>query len=231
MTPYYDDGVVTIYHGDCREIVPSLRRSSVGSVITDPPFFMPATHYSSRVEWPRSWGDAMVLGQWWADTLTCLTSVMHQTGSLAVFCDGASYPVFYPPMYRIFDDVGLAVWDKGRIGMGRPWRKQHELIAHGRWGSSWWAENEQGISDVLKFTTIPSVDRQHPVDKPVPLLARLVSLLAPDDRPLLDPFCGGGSTLLAARREGRSAIGIESEERYCEVAARRFDQQVLDLGA
>jgi DNA modification methylase len=227
VTPYYDDGTAVIYHGDCREVLPSVKADLV---LTDPPFFMPAEHYSSRKNWPRSWGDAAVLGQWWGDTLDRVTPSMSATASLLVFCDGASYPVFYPEAYRRFDDISAVVWDKQRIGMGSTWRRQHELIMHARWELSYWDPTAHGTPDVIGCRTIHANDRLHPVDKPVGLLSRLLAPTCPLGGRVLDPFMGGGSTLVAAKQIGRRAIGIEIEERYCEIAARRLAQEVLPLG-
>ena len=115
IVPYWTDGRITVYHGDCREIVPSLSR--VDAVVTDPPFFMPAAHFQSRVKWQRSWGDVSVLGTFWAATLDQLTPRLKETGHLVTFCNGDSYPVFYPEMYRRFDVLKCLVWDKGHVGL------------------------------------------------------------------------------------------------------------------
>lgn len=221
MTPYYQDDAVTIYHGDALELFDSLHASCV---ITDPPFFMPATHYSSRISWQRSWGDTSILSGWWKQIVNgCLTAGAEW---LATFCDGESYPVFYPALYGSFRKVDCLVWDKGRIGMGRPFRRTHELIAIAQGESATW-HGGGGFSDIIRATPVPSGERLHPVDKPVALLGSLITGLAGAGDVVLDPFMGGGSTLLAARNAGRHAIGIEVEERYCEIAAKRLAQEVL----
>jgi site-specific DNA-methyltransferase (adenine-specific) len=225
MTPYYQDDAVTIYHGDALEIAPTL--GAVDLIMTDPPFFMPATHYQSRVGWQRSWGDTSILGAWWRFVVAALVPRLRPTGHFITFCDDESYPVFYPELYGRFDALAALVWDKG-MGMGSPWRRSHELLIAARWSGSKWTGG-QGEPDIIRARRIPSADRIHPVDKPTDLLARLIEpTTAPGDA-VLDPFMGGGSTIEAAKNLGRKAIGIEIEERYCEIAARRCSQEVLGL--
>jgi site-specific DNA-methyltransferase (adenine-specific) len=222
--PYYEDDACAIYHGDCRDVLPTLER--VALVLTDPPFFMPAQHYSSRSDWAKSWGDTTVLGSWWAATLDALP--VSPDGSVVTFCDGESYPVFYPEFYRRFPAVRSLVWDKGAIGMGQPWRHQFELLIVGRYAKSKWFGGG-GQADIIRCSSVPSESRLHPVDKPSALLGELIRPLTAPGDVVLDPFLGGGSTLYAAKSNGRRAIGIEIEERYCEIAARRLSQEVLDF--
>lgn len=223
MTPYYEDDRAVIYHGNCLELLPQIAKASVDVVLTDPPFFMPAQHYSSRTHWQRSWGDTSILASFWAAALDAVVPTLKQSGHLLSFCNGDSYPVFYPDAYRRFDIVRSLVWDKGRIGMGSPWRAQHELVLAARW-NGYYRSDDRGRPDVLKHGSVNSKQRRHPVDKPVELLAELLAPITPPGGLVLDPFAGGGSTLVAAIASGRRAVGIESEERYCEVAASRLSQ-------
>jgi site-specific DNA-methyltransferase (adenine-specific) len=225
--PYYADDLVTLYHGDCREILPMLSR--VDAVVTDPPFFMPAAHFQSRVKWQRSWGDVSILGTFWSATLDLLLPRLKETGHLVTFCNGDSYPVFYPEMYRRFDVLKCLVWDKGHVGLGRVWRHQHELAIAARWAESFVDIGGKLRSDVIKAKATPSADRDHPVEKPPALLREIIEPITPRGGVVLDPFMGGGTTLLAARDLGRLAVGIETEERYCELAAKRFAQGLLEF--
>lgn len=228
--PYYADDSVTLYHGDCLNVLTEIDPESVDVILTDPPFFMPATHYSSRTQWQRSWGDTSILASFWGQALDAMIPTLRLTGHLLAFCDGSSYPVFYPETYRRFDALRSLIWDKGRIGMGSPWRNQHELILAARWTGAY-RSDERGCPDVLKHGTISSTQRVHPVDKPVALMADLLRPITPPVALILDPFAGGGSTLVAALAAGHRAIGIEAEERYCEVIAKRLsdDQGALDF--
>jgi site-specific DNA-methyltransferase (adenine-specific) len=230
VTPYYSDDLVTIYHGDALEVIPQL--STVDAVITDPPYFMPAEPYAvvnpdPRKRRQRLWGDTSVLSRWWSTTVDILQPKMRDWAHLIVFCDDESYPVFYPVLYSRFASLSALVWDKGRIGPGRPWRHQHELIIDARPAVDRWTGGA-GRGDILRVSRI-SGERFHPVDKPTDLLAALVEPVTEAADLVLDPFAGGGSTLIAAKSLGRRAIGIEIEERYCEIAATRCSQEVLGL--
>lgn len=226
MEPYWSDSQVTLYHGDCREVLASLPRPLAHAVVTDPPFFMPAQPYAGRDEgWQRSWADTSILATWWGVMAEALTRATMPDGHLLVFCDDSSYPVFYPPVYTRWPNIGCLIWDKGRPGMGTAWRGSSELIIAARGRSAYWTGGARG--SVLRFTPVSSANRVHPVDKPVALLRDLIEPITPPGAMVLDPFAGGGSTLLAARDLGRRAIGIELEERYCEQAARRLSQPVL----
>lgn len=225
MTPYYSDDSVTIYLGDVLDVMPEL--GTVGAVITDPPYFQPATHYvPARGTKPlRSLGDASVLvlafKLWAAEIDKHLTD----TGSAYVFCDGQSYPIIFNTFYPL-GRVRPLIWDKATSFNGYTWRHQHELIA--------WIERPDAVrvptgdGDILRERGVAQAARLHPAEKPVPLLGRLV---AKTKGTILDPFVGSGSTLVAAREAGRKVIGIDIEERYCEIAARRCSQEVLGLAS
>ena len=229
MKPYYEDDRTVIYNGDCREVLPEIARASVDVVLTDPPFFMPAAYYgikgshSGRPLASRSWGDTSVLASFWGQVVDLSIPTLRRTGHLLTFCNGESYPVFYPEVYRRFDSSSVLVWDKGRIGMGRPWRNQHELILAARWSGSF-SNEHKGCSNVIKCSPVSQTARVHPVDKPVDLMAELMRPITPVGGTILDPFAGGGSVLVAARQSGFRAIGIETEERYCEAIASRLSQ-------
>lgn len=227
MKPYYSENGITIYHADCREVLPSLSAESVGSIVADPPFFTPAAHYQSRISWGRSWGDLSILGQYLFDLAPLLKRVLTHDGHLFVFCHDESYPVFYPAVYRLWDFTAGLVWDKTRVGLGKIFRHQFELILWASNSGAYVANDGRLHSDILRYPATLSADRDHPVEKPSALIAELLGVCARPNALIVDPFMGGGSTLLAARNLGMRAIGIEMEEAYCEAAARKFSQEVL----
>ena len=111
--------------------------------------------------------------------------------------------------------------------MGRVWRNQHELIIASRWADSEFIDDGKTRADVLRHKATRGDDRLHPVEKPESLLDDLIMPTVPEGGMVLDMFAGSGSTLRAALECGRKAIGIEIEEKYCEVVAKRLAQGVL----
>ncbi len=214
MKPYYDDGRgIVIYHGDAR--TDEVLLAYGGVMLTDPPF---GIGYASghRGTLPRSIsgdGDTTVrdtvLGYW-------------EDGKPALVFGSWRAP--RPDRTRM-----VLIWDtRGALGMGDlslPWKPAHQEIYVLGSGFS-----GPRTSDVLSFAPVQSMasnGRTHPHEKPVDLLQHLLGK-CPVGR-VLDPFCGTGSTLVAAKNLGRPAIGIEIEERYCQLAAERLSQEVLAL--
>lgn len=220
LTSYYSDDLVTLYHGDCRDLLPEL--DPVDLVLTDPPYGI--SYVSGWTSGPRS------------------RPISSDTARLAIRMQKAVIPmlraqhVLWFTRWDVWPDVwevlamwlplrGMLVWDKSDPGMGdlSHWGPSYELIASAGHGKTIGSRDQS----VLRFQKPPSTNRRHPTEKPVDLLEYLIGKL--DATTVLDPFAGSGSTLVAARNLGRRVVGIEIEERYCEVAAKRFSQGVLEF--
>ena len=119
----------------------------------------------------------------------------------------------------------MVVWDKQIIGMGNGFRNQHELVLYGSLGTP--RVVSRSVPNVLSVKREGNEFHQSP--KPVGLMHKLLEVVSDHGETVLDPFMGGGSTLVAAKEAGRKAVGIEIEERYCEVAAKRCAQQSIPM--
>jgi len=127
---------------------------------------------------------------------------------------------------RDWEVTQALVWDRGGIGMGSPFRNSFEMIAFAR-GPEFSADDwPKTMGTVIREPWPYGKHDHHGSEKPVALMRRFVGLT---EGTLLDPFMGSGSTLVAAKDLGRQAIGIEIEERYCEIAAGRLAQRVLSM--
>lgn len=210
MTPYYQDESVTIYHADCREVLPFV---SADLLLTDPPYGIgeaagknrSRTKVAAAKDYGSAEWDNEVPPSWLLDFAQsrCRWSVIW----------GGNY--FGLPASSCW-----LVWDKDNTGdfadCELAWTnipKAVRKIRH-RWNG------------MLQEPGIPREFREHPTQKPEAVMLWALNQ-APNNQTVLDPFMGSGTTLAVAKRTGRKAIGIEIEERYCEIAANRCRQGAL----
>ena len=242
--PYYTDDACTIYHGDCRDILPAL--DSADAIVTDPPYSETSLKWDV---WPAGW---VGLCSKLVNSLWCF-------GSLRMFV----------LRHTDFEDWKMSqdiVWEKhnGSNSLNDRFRRVHELAVHfyqGDWDRVY--KNPIYTNDASKRTVRrkckpahwgdigassyqsedggPRLERSviysrschghalHPTEKPAGILRPLILYSVPLKGIVLDPFMGSGSTLRVAKDISRRAIGIEINEQDCEISARRLEQEVLAL--
>lgn len=207
---YYSDEWVYIIHGDCREILPLIPDKSIDLVLTDPP-------YGVGKDYGKGCKD---------DLVTFVNSV-----SLVVNLDIRA--VIFCPVSRLFDlpirPEWLGIWFKNWTGLALrsyPFYPHWEALAFYHLKGDF-AGNKGHRSDVFEFASIRPEINGHPSPKPETLISELITFLQPEL--ILDPFLGSGTTAYCAKKLNRKCIGIEIEEKYCEIAAKRCCQSVMDL--
>jgi DNA modification methylase len=218
LQPYYQHAGITIYHGDSSEILPALARADL--VLTDPPYGIGRDKgmgggghagFGKMKRRPRSYE-----GEW--DKERPAEDLLRQVaaaGDVAIIWGG-----------QYFTDV-LPVGEKWLV-----WDKQQWMPSYSDAELAW--TNLPGVSLKMFRQCAAGMmaverDRYHPTQKPLALMKWCIRLAPDTARSILDPFMGSGSTLVAAKDLGLSAIGIEREEQYCEVAATRLSQEVLEF--
>jgi DNA modification methylase len=219
MNPYFERDGIAIYHGDCREILPTLTEP-VDLVLTDPPYGISyATNYTVGG-----------VGASWLNTVIENDTSTSARDWVVEWADATPMLVFGtwkqpPPL----GTRGVLVWDKGpAFGMGDlslPWKPSFELIYVIGQGFS--GHRDEGVLKGFTNVSWESKGRCHPNEKPVSLLRYLISKTNAET--IYDPFGGSGTTMRACMDLGRRGVMIEIEERYCEIAANRLSQQVLPL--
>ena len=239
--PYYSDERVTLYHGDALVVMSHLDPGSIDAVLTDPPFSSGGRRENAR-SLRKSMTRATEDSDWiMGDAMSTpgFTFLMRECGMAwrRLLVDGGHALAFID--WRMWGTMAAAlesadlrqhpllVWDKGRLGMGAIFRNQHELIVHMSKGNPT-APQRRDVPNVLRYP--PTANENHPTEKPTTLLETLASVVTPPGGVLLDCFAGSGSSLVAAKQGGLRAIGIEGDERFCEVAADRLAADVLDFG-
>jgi len=228
VKPYYQEDGITIYHGDVRNIQP---RCDV--VVTDPPYNvgMAYSDHDDRM-------DERKYLQWLRDIFS------HACG------DWSRALVWFWQGIRVFNGEARACLPEGfEIHHAAAWFKREfagDLFKGAHPGFAWepiiWAargkpeyHGPRGGHDARDCLVEDRSSRhdkgalEHPCPKPQRTVTRVLSWVSSDTDTILDPFCGSGTTLVAAKNLGRMAIGIDVSERYCEIAARRCSQGVLAL--
>lgn len=232
MKPYYEDDHVTIYHGDCRDVADDIPPSSVDLLLTDPPYGMAfVSGWTAARATVRSDGvrqGIRVVRAGLNDLRHTFADDMHAL----VFCHWESWPDFYDGLCHLFPIRNAVIWHKAGGGMGdlrHEYAKDYEVILFGARSRGREMRGKRVGAVISGITRVHHGDKEHPTEKPVELLASLIERHTHQGQVVLDPFMGSGTTLRAAKDLGRKAIGIEIEERYCEIAARRMAQEVLPL--
>jgi site-specific DNA-methyltransferase (adenine-specific) len=222
VTPYYQEDGITIYHGDCRDVLPGLASADV--LLTDPPY---GVAYQSNKGVGQGTNPITNDGTRLSLALYRQVIPMISAGHVLWFTRWDAWPDVWTLLGQYFPIRGLLIWDKESPGMGdlNHWGPSYEMIASV--GSGKTVGSRDG--SIFRCQTVSPIKRRHPTEKPIRLLTYLLQKLTGEV--ILDPFVGSGSTLEAAKDLGRRAIGIEIEERYCEIAAKRLSQKVLDFGA
>ena len=246
MKPYYDQGGITIYCGDARDVMPSLPFSAV--LVTDPPYGETSLEWD---RWPDGWLDAIVgppSGA--AQQLWCF-------GSLRMFFDRLTefeaFRLGHEVIWEKQDGSGFVTdrfrrvheyavqWYRGawgdltkdvpRVGMSAPDKRvrRRALAAghHGERGESAYVDNGTRLMRSVIRVANRHGSAVHPTEKPVGIVRPLIEYATDAGGFILDPFMGSGTTLRAAKDLGRRAIGIEINEKYCEIAVKRLAQEVL----
>jgi len=253
LTPYYDSDGITLYHGDSRQVIAGLSDESVDFIFTDPPY----GHNNNDGDLIHRWEAA--LGHPPCDSDSSLARPIANDGPEAndlvrwmfgeakrllrngsccccCCCGGGGPDPQFARWSLWMDEVlnfkQMVVWDKGPMGMGWHYRRSYEtvLVAQRGAGKCNWYDETDRIENIVRHIPklIPS-KADHPTPKPPALVEWFVQLHSKPGDLVLDPFNGGGSTAVACQRLGRRYIGIDVEERWLELTARRLSSQTLAL--
>jgi len=247
MKPYYEDKWVTIYHGDCREILPELPDESIDLVLTSPPYFVGKDYEAYLASIDDYWG----LLEWCFSEAKRLLGMGRQIVINIAHNSKKDTPAFASVMldklgFRFNDNI---IWEKPDGASPR----FGSLVQNPF--STWYLPNETHENLLVYSNGEPRRDRITPLDinyalkfrgdvwrlhsetnskheAPFPerLVAPPITFYANTEELILDPFLGSGTTAYCAKKLNRKCIGIEIEEKYCEIAAKRCSQEVMELG-
>lgn len=202
MKPYYDHGGITIYHGDCREILPSM--DAVDFIYADPPYGV------GKADW-----DGKYLTGWEKIAVEkSRNGVVANTGTLSICTAIHAFGDQYKDLFYAWNRNGMT---RSSIGF------MNVIVAVV-------AGSVKRGQNFCQFKIQDLTRKNHPSPKPIEYMRCIVQRFTESSETILDPFAGSGSTLVAAKDLSRKAIGIEIEEKYCEIAAKRLSQEVFNFG-
>lgn len=212
MKPYYQDNVVTIYHGDAREILPNI--PAVDCILWDP-------------VWPNAHPELAGASDPWKlfREICCGLPIAK---NLHIWLNVQSDPRFLECVPKLWDFLRVSYLSRAVPGHnGRCLVTGDLLYSFGSWPIS--RDGRRVIPGECRVTSKPALMQDHPCARSQEHCAWVIRWWTDDGQTILDPTVGSGTTLRAAKDMGRRAIGIEIDERYCEIAANRMGQEVLPL--
>lgn len=238
MKPYWssDKHGLSLYLGDCLQVLPTLEAGNFDAVVTDPPYsIVNEFGVQKRLDGTRKlefeWDKASTPIDI-AERIAAALSMCHIKSGMFVFCGTDQVGDLLP----VFRSAGFipkpAAWVKKCPPPAMPgtwWPSGFELAFYGYRHGAYFGDDDPKRSNVFVFDGYRhgqpgKVD--HPTQKPLALIECVLSAVCPRDGIALEPFAGSGTTLVAAYRTGRKAIGIEIEEKYCEIAAKRLEREI-----
>ena len=237
MKPYYEHAGITIYHGDCREVMPPLesRLAVLGAKLdllcTDPPYGIGEAR-GKNVSRSKAFGSKSHAPH------NTLRRVIPSTDyGVANWDDEPPAPEVIEMLrgatrhqilwggnfFQVPPSSCWLVWDKDNSGdfadCELAWTNFKKAVRRLIWRWNGMLQQHMDAKEI----------RVHPTQKPVPVMKWAIRQAPEDCQIVLDPYMGSGSILVAAKQLGKSAIGIEIEEKYCEIAAKRLSQEVFNF--
>jgi DNA modification methylase len=250
VKPYYEHAGITIYHGDCRALLPTLSWHMISTQAQNHGEIEAADPQGRAVKSGRVWVDAVITDPPYGingQIINLRDSDSKGDYETESFEDTPNYveAVVVPTICELLQNAKRVVLTPGQINIHKYPAPDHmgaffypASCSVSRWGMRLW-------QPIFYYGKDPYVGRlkpdgkicndsdrltDHPCPKPLGSWSWLVQRVTLPDETILDPFCGSGTTLLAAKNTHRRAIGIEIEEKYCEIAAKRLSQEVMAFG-
>jgi site-specific DNA-methyltransferase (adenine-specific) len=224
VRPYFQESNVVIYHGDCREILPTLPK--VDLVLTDPPYGVGIGEHNNQAK-SGGYGGHLAKGAYlsFADTYENFVSIVVPALNIAIGKARCAAVFSGPHIHEQAKPTSIGgVWYPSATGR-TPWGSKNFLpvLLYG---------NPPGAGQhrpTVIQTSALAEDNGHPCPKPLEWLLWLVRIGSREGDLILDPFAGSGTTAVAAKKLGRRCIAVEIEEKYCEIAARRIQEASMPL--
>lgn len=217
-----------IYNEDCLEGIGRIPTGSIQTVICDPPYFCGMTHNGRK----GTFGDLNVSKPFFSTLFREIARVLTGTGCVYWFCDWRTEGFYFPLLTLHVPVMNVLVWYKG-AGPGNFYTSEHEMVIFATKNTQFRCKGARnvlrGIPAFCSGAKRTNGEMVHPTQKPVELIARLITDSTAEGDTVLDCFMGSGTTAVAALRTGRRFVGFEIDENYHAIALRRIEQERAQL--
>jgi DNA modification methylase len=218
VKPYYEDAAagIVIYHGRCEVIMPQLE--PVDLIVTDPPYGIGEARKKNSSRSCMAQSKDYGVAAWDDETPPeWVFGLMRSASKYQIVFGGNYFPLPPSSCWLVWDKVN---GENDFADCELAWTNLRKAVRKIEWRWHGMLQEDMRHKEY----------RDHPTQKPVAVMKWAIAQAPQDCRTVLDPFMGVGTTLVAAKQMGLRCTGIEREERYCEIAAKRLSQEVLDFG-
>jgi len=234
MKPYYENELTTIYNGDCLEVLYDIEPYSLDAIITDPPYLIDyKTNYrkyddkfSTVIKNDNKEEHLPIIKEF----IRLANFAIKEDGVLCMFCSFDNVDIFKQEAeHNGFNVKNIVIWDKGNWTAGdlkAQFGKQYEMIIIAHRGRCQF-KNDYRFSDIWRIPRLNSDKQLHQNQKPEPLMQRLIEVFTNKGDLILDAFSGSFTTCVASEQLGRRSIGIELEQKYCDIGIKRLNSLQL----
>ena len=219
-----DEMLNKVIQGDCLEVMKNIPDKSIDLVLTDPPYGMEFRSNHRKEKYEKIENDNNLI--WLEDFLKESYRVLKDNTHIYIYCSFHNIDIFKQEVSKLFEVKNILVWVKNNTGMGDlegDYAPQYEFCIYARKGNK--KLNRGRDSNILYFDKTGNIN--HPTEKPVSLMGFLIKKSTDENDTVLDCFLGSGTTAVACKQLKRNFIGIEINEKYCEIARQRLRQDIL----
>ena len=219
LKPYYEEDGIVIYHGDSMKIMPSLEYKGFDLVLTDIPYGVVNRKDNGLRNLDKKDADTCTYSE--SDIAKQLSTICK--GSVYIFCGTEQVSQLRESLVEEKMTTRLIIWEKTNpspMNGQYIWLSGVECCVFGKHKGA--VFNEHCKNSVIKFSC--GRGKKHPTEKPLKMFEYLTQVSSNESDLILDPFMGSGTTLVAAKKLGRKAIGIELSKEYCDIAIQRLNE-------
>lgn len=244
MKPYYQstDGNFTLYHGDCLEVMPEIQKNTIDLVLTDPPYFeiMNTDWKGQKHEFDNQWANIDEFSTWIKDVFNKAQYLVKNEGNYFIWQDALNSAHVQVKLTEILKIKSIIIWRKDGHLSNKGWEKQNKypkdievcMFLQNKGVEKSFFNPNFNTGSVWQYPMTHTQEQTygHPTQKPQELIKRQILDTTEEGGVVLDMFMGSGTTAIACADLNRKCIGIEKEEKYCELIVKRYENANKQVG-